>query len=222
LIVLFWAVYFVSTTKKSISALELKRKLGIKSYQTAWLLLHKIRKSMNDSNDIFLNSDVEVDETYIGGQYKGKTGRGSENKTLVAVALETDGSYIGKASFKQINHATKNELCNFVDSHVPKGSSVTTDGFKSYYSLKDNYDHIVNISFNDNDDKSLEKIHIIIGNLKTWLAGIFNRYPKKHIQSYLNEFVFRFNQRNNLNNIFSELLNNCIQSKTITYAELTG
>jgi len=75
LLTLFWAVYLVSTTKKSISALELKRKLGIKSYQTAWLLLHKIRKSMDSANTIIINSDVEVDETYVGGSAEGTRSR---------------------------------------------------------------------------------------------------------------------------------------------------
>jgi len=136
------------------------------------------------------------------------------------VALETDGDYIGKVVFQQVNNASNDELCTFVKEHVNKGVSVTTDGFKSYFSLKNDYEHIVNIR--NNKDKNLGNIHIIISNLKNWLKGIFNRYPVKHIQCYLNEFVFRFNLRFQLENIFNILLGNCINSKTITYAELSG
>lgn len=217
---LFWAVYLVSTTKKGISALELKRKLGFKSYQTAWLLLHKIRKSMDSAHTIVINANVEVDETYVGGSSEGTRGRGAAHKKLVAVALETNGSYIGNVVFQHVQNASNDQLCTFVKEHVNKGVSVTTDGFKSYFSLKNDYKHIVNIR--NNEDKNLRNIHIIISNLKSWLKGIFNRYPAKHIQCYLNEFVFRFNLRFQLENIFNILLGKCINSKTITYAELSG
>ena len=81
---LFWAVYLIATTKKGISAMELQRKLGLKSYRTAWTLLHKIRVDMATSQAFPLTGTVEVDETYIGGRRPGKRGRGAEGKSLVA------------------------------------------------------------------------------------------------------------------------------------------
>lgn len=222
LLVIFWSIYFISTTKKGISATELQKKLDIKSYNTAWLLLHKIRKSMKKYNKNVGLSDSEVDETYIGGAKEGTRGRGAENKELIAVALETDGTYIGNAAMKHINRATKVELKQFVKEHIIKGSNVVTDGFKSYISLENIYCHETKkMSDKDNKPKSLKNIHMIIGNLVVWLTGIFNRYPKKHTQKYLDEFIFRFNNRHNLNYIFNLLLKSCVCEETITFAELT-
>ena len=218
---LFWAVYLISTTKKGISALELQRKLGIKSYRTAWLLLHKIRKSMNSSNNILLSSDVQVDETYIGGSKEGPRGRGAKGKALVAAAVETDGTNIGKASLRLINRPSKNELCQFVKDHVKPGVTVTTDGFKSYQSLEKEYLHNPKIAANQkNTTDLLPKVHIIIANLKMWLRGIFNRYPTRNFQSYLDEFIFRFNRRWNIKEIFDILLTQCLKNSHITFAEL--
>ena len=90
--VLFMAVYLIATSKKGLSAMELRRKLGIQGYKTAWLLMHKIRTAMASSGKFLLNRMVEVDETYIGGHREGSRGRGAADKTLVAIAVETDGS----------------------------------------------------------------------------------------------------------------------------------
>jgi len=95
LLTLFWAVYLIATSKKGMSAMELKRKLGIKSYQTAWLLLHKIRSAMASSQMFPLTGDAEADETYVGGRRPGRRGRGAEGKIPVAAVVETNGKTMG-------------------------------------------------------------------------------------------------------------------------------
>ena len=67
--------------------MELKRKLGIRSYQTAWLQLHKIRSAMASSQMFPLTGDIEVDETFVGRRRPGKRGRGAEGKSLVTAAM---------------------------------------------------------------------------------------------------------------------------------------
>ena len=223
LVKIFWAVYLAATNKKGISALELQRKLGIRSYQTAWLLLQKIRKGMTSSGNFPLTDYVEVDETYIGAQSEGKRGRGAENKSPVAVAVETDGKNMGRAYLKCIDSHSKEELKPFVKECIAPGAKVTTDGLPSYNFLKEYYEHNqVVIKDPKKTGELLPKVHIVIANLKMWLRGTFNRYPEKHIQSYLNEFAFRFNRRWKIENIFDKLLYRCIQRSTITFAELTG
>ena len=104
--ILFMAVYLISTSKKGLSAMELRRKLGIKSYKTAWLLMHKIRAAMASSGKFFLTSIVEVDETYIGGHRKGPRGRGAEDKRLVAIAVEMVLQW-EEFTLKQLTHSRR-------------------------------------------------------------------------------------------------------------------
>jgi len=221
---LFWAVYLVATNKKGISALELQRKLDIRSYQTAWTLLHKIRSCMTSSGLFLLSGEVEVDETYIDGSRSGPTGRGADNKQLVAVAVEKLGKKMGRSYFQHIQHASKDELGAFVKEHVTKRSSVITDGFPSYKHLKDEYNLDQKKLYSPERARELlPNVHIVITNTKAWLRGTFNRYPApKHLKRYLNEFEFRFNRRWKLDNIFDKLLNRCLLTNNITYAELTG
>ena len=113
LVILFWAVYLIATTKKGLSALELQRKLGLKSYRTAWTLLHKIQSAMASSQAFPLTGTVEVDETYIGGRRPGKRGRGAEGKSLVAAVVETPGRFIGRAYLKTMERCL-NEFATIV------------------------------------------------------------------------------------------------------------
>lgn len=221
--ILFMAVYLIATSKKGLSAMELRRKLGINGYKTAWLLMQKIRTAMASSGKFLLTRMVEVDETYIGGHREGPRGRGAKDKTLVAIAVETNGSTMGRAYLKTINSLTMTELEQFVKDHVARATKVSTDGHKSYGSLNNDYVHIpVKNSKACSKSDVLPKVHIVVANLKMWLRGTYNCLPAKHLQRYLDEFVFRFNRRWNLENIFDKLLVRCINTNTITYAELTG
>ena len=221
--VLFMAVYLIATSKKGLSAMELRRKLGINGYKTAWLLMQKIRTAMASSGKFLLTRMVEIDETYIGGHREGPRGRGAKDKTLVAIAVETNGSTMGRAYLKTINSLTMTELEQFVKDHVARATKVSTDGHKSYGSLNNDYVHIpVKNSKACSKSDVLPKVHIVVANLKMWLRGTYNCLPAKHLQRYLDEFVFRFNRRWNLENIFDKLLVRCINTNTITYAELTG
>ena len=221
--VLFMAVYLIATSKKGLSAMELRRKLGISGYKTAWLLMQKIRTAMTSSGKFLLTRMVEIDETYIGGHREGPRGRGAKDKTLVAIAVETNGSTMGRAYLKTINSLTMTELEQFVKDHVARATKVRTDGHKSYGSLNNDYVHIpIKNSKACSKSDVLPKVHIVVANLKMWLRGTYNCLPAKHLQRYLDEFVFRFNRRWNLENIFDKLLVRCVNANTITYAELTG
>ncbi len=222
--VLFLAVYLIATNKKGISALELQRKLGLGSYKTAWLLLHKLRKAMRGPVFDHLAGMVEVDETYVGGSRHGIPGRGAENKEIVAVAIETDGKYMGRTCLKMVPNAKRESLEPFVYEAIVPGSTVKTDGLMSYIHLKDHYIHNrLPLNGKENANTMLPKVHIIITNLKAWMRGTFNRYPKaKHMNAYLKEFEYRFNKRWYPEGIFDDLIKTCTYEDTVTMAELTA
>ena len=203
--------------------MELRRKLGIGGYKTAWLLMHKIRTAMASSGSSLLSQMVEVDETYIGGHREGPRGRGASGKSLVAIAVETNGLTMGRAYLKTIDSFTMTDLRQFVHTHVSKGARVATDGLKSYNFLADNYLHMpAKTVVAKRKIDLLPKAHIVIANLKMWLRGTYNCLPAKHLQKYLDEFSFRFNRRWTLDSIFDSLLLRCMGTNAITYAELKG
>jgi transposase-like protein len=222
LVTLFWAVYLIATSKKGISAMELKRKLGINSYQTAWLLLHKIRSAMASSQLFPLTGDAEADETFIGGRRPGKRGRGAEGKIPVAAVVETDGKTMGRAYLETIDAATTEYLTSFISRNLSPGVKITTDGFLAYGFLSANFQHVPRVRSKKDDEDTLPKVHILVANLKMWLRGTYNCLPSKHLQHYLDEFIFRFNRRWKLESIFDKLLSRCITTPSFTYAELTG
>ncbi len=219
---LFLAVYLFATNKRGISALELQRKCGIHTYRTAWLLLHKLRKGMDSSGHFPLQGAVEVDETFIGPKRHGKTGRGAEGKTLVAVAVETQGKTMGRAYLEPIPNARKEALGQFVKDHVEPGSTLKTDGLASYKHLQKEYNHRpISLKDPEKTTECLPKVHLVITNAKAWMRGTLNRYPaKRYLERYLDEFAFRFNRRWKLETIFDKLLTRCLQTTTITLAEL--
>jgi transposase-like protein/ribosomal protein L37AE/L43A len=196
----FTAIWWVTTQKNGASATGLQQVLGLKSYKTAWAWLHKIRRAMVHPNRTKLSGIVEVDEAYIGGEeHGGKTGRGTENKTLVAVAVELcDKGKLGRARLAVIPDASKKSLQDFIKGNVEGGSTIISDGWKSYVSLSsEGYEHIVHVKRNvEDEDALLPNVHRIISLLKRWLLGTHQgAVSRGHLQAYLDEYVFRFNRR---------------------------
>lgn len=217
---LLWAIYLVATNKKGISGMELQRKLGISSYKTAWLLLHKIREAMSPKGFLKLKTEVEVDETYVGGHRSGKRGRGAEGKTLVAVAVESNGKTMGRIRLNTIPSTSHDDLVGFIGGQIAPGSVIRTDGLPSYGNIT-GYRHVPGKKSKDNPD-GLSRLHVVVANLKMWLRGTHNRFPAKHLQRYLDEFAFRFNRRWDVSCIFPTLVFRCLTTHTITYADLKG
>ena len=217
---LLWAIYLVATNKKGISGSELQRKLGISSYKTAWLLLQKIREAMSPKGILKLKTEVEVDETYVGGHRAGKRGRGAAGKTLVAVAVESNGKTMGRIRLNTIPSASQEDLVGFIGDQIAPGAVIRTDGLPSYGNIE-GYRHESRKKSKENPDV-LPRLHVVVANLKMWLRGTHNRFPDKHLQRYLNEFAFRFNRRWDVSSIFSILLFRCLTTHTVTYADLTA
>ena len=134
---LFTAIWWITTQKNGASAKGLQQVLGLGSYQTAWTWLHKIRTAMVNPNRTPLSDNVEVDETYIGGEEHGKRGRGAGNKSLVIIGVELLGekNQLGRVRMQVVSDASGKSLVDFIEANIKKGSTVITDGWSGYSSV---------------------------------------------------------------------------------------
>lgn len=220
----FWAAYLVTTHTPGMSALQFARQMDL-NYETAFQMLHKLRAAMVKEGQERLRGVVEVDETYIGGQRTGKGGRGAFGKVLVAGAIEVRGHEAGRIRLRVIRAASSDQLTGFVKATIEQGSTVTTDAWKSYASLRSaGYKHVPQLQ--GDKERAMEilpHIHIAFSNLKAWLLGTHHGSVKKqHMQAYLNEFTFRFNRRQTPMAAFQTVLGLIAERKGPTYEGLYG
>ena len=197
----FLAMYLVTSSKGGISAKELKRHLGFGSYQTAWTWLHKLRAAMMDPNRKPLSGEVEVDESYLGGNEEGVRGRETEKKAIIVCAVEKRGKAAGRVRLAIVADASGSVLKEFVAGKVVAGSVTHTDGWRGYSHLeRSGYQHLVHV-LNGAEGKvkaheALPWVHRVFSLLKRWIMGTHQgSASRKHLQAYLEEFTFRFNRR---------------------------
>ena len=195
----FRAMWWVTTQKNGASALGPQRVLGLKSYETAWTWMHKLRRAMVRPGRDLLNGRVEVDECYVGGLEEGLPGRLNLKKALVVDATQEDGPGIGRIRMRLIIDASAESLVPFVQDSVEGGSVIHTDGWAGYLPLEGNgYQHDVTILRGKKKTPSelMPRVHRVIGLLKPWLMGTHQgAVSHKHLDYYLDEFTFRFNRR---------------------------
>jgi hypothetical protein len=230
----FLAAFLMATHSNGISALQLKSQLGLGSYKTAWLLLAKLRIAMVAPDRDPLSGVVEVDETQIPYRRKdeppsGGQGRSPQGKILVAGAVEvTETGQPKRARLAVIEDASSRSLHAFLSESLVEGSTALTDGWRGYrgaegithepHTVGPMAAHIV-----------LPWTHRVFSNLKTWALGVYHGLRKKHLQRYLvceaprlrrDEFVFRFNRRQNRPAAFSRLLGIVTVKPPTTYKML--
>jgi transposase-like protein len=221
----FWAAYLVATHTPGLSAVQLQRQLGLARYETAWLMLHKLRCGMVRPGRESLSGPVEVDEAYLGGMVSGRPGgRTLGSKTLVAGAVEVRGEGSGRVRLQVIRNATADSLEAFVRCNVRPGAVVRTDGWTGYMHLAEaGYRHRRKVQgAPERAAIILPRIHRVFGNLQTWLRGTHHGVSGKHLQAYLDEFTFRFNRRQTPMAAFQTLLGIGAQQSGTTLAKLTA
>ena len=219
----FWAAYLVTTHTPGLSALQLQRQLGIKRYETAWTILHKLRRAMVRPGRDLLRDKVEVDETYVGGPEIGlRGGRQMGHKALVVAAVEVRGAGSGRVRLKVVPDATASSLSGFVKANVATGAIVMTDAWQGYAPLHSlGYRHRPRTQGGPRRaSKILPRVHRVFGNLQTWLRGTHHGVSAKHLQAYLDEFTFRFNRRHTPMAAFQTLLGLGSQQGATTYNQL--
>ena len=195
----FKAMWWFTTRKSGVNAINLQDLLGLGSYETAWSWLQKLRGCTVRQGREKLSGKVEADEFYIGGQESGgKRGRAAEHKCAVAIAVEKKGRKLGRVRLQVIDDCSQDSLHDFIDNTVQEKSNVVTDGWNGYCGLdKKGYQHDRELQKEFQDkDRVLPGAHLVISLVKRLILGTFQgRFHKKHLQRYLDEFVFRFNRR---------------------------
>jgi len=241
----FWGACLVSSMTPGMSAVQFQRQLGLTRYETAFQILHKLRAGMvrldrdRIGGNLSRNDHVEVDETYIGGRVYGKgSGPKPDDSVLVSAAVEVrqrpakkgdkpmrrGGRYAGRLRLEIVQGRSEKSLCGFVEQAVEPGAFVVTDGYRSYNSLTTRgYQHLPVAEGGDPEvaEEYLPIVHLVFSNLKSWLQGTHHgRVEPKHLQTYLNEFTFRFNRRFYPFNAFRSLLGIGTNGEGPTYAGL--
>ena len=226
LVIWFRAMWWVTTQKNGASALGLQRVLGLKSYETAWTWLHKLRRAMIRPGRDLLTGRVEVDESYLGGLEEGLRGRQAEEKALIIVAVEEDGKGIGRIRLRQIPDASAASLEGFLLESIVPGSLIHSDGWKGYSGvIAQGYLHEVTVIKGSKKTASelLPHVHRVISLLKRWLMGTHQgAVSHKHLDYYLDEFTFRFNRRKSKSRgkLFYRLAQQAVAVDPISYDQI--
>ena len=205
----------MTTDKRGVSALLLQRQRGLRRYETAWMMLHKFRRATVNAAREPLHGAVEVDDTWIGGSQAGLRGsrqlRG-RRAALVLVAVEKRGQTSGRIRMAVIPDFKATTLGGFIKEHVTPGSTIYTDGLKTFAGLEEaGYQHVPRTQPHRVDLRKGAKSVVpladrAIGNLQQWLVGTHHGVSRPQLQVYLDEFVFRHNRRKQPMAAFQTLL----------------
>lgn len=211
------AVYLIGESKKGISSNQLKRMLGV-SYKTAWYLSHRIREAMKDEAGDLLTGIIEADDTDFGPRGH-KRGRGSR-KTVVLGAVERGG----RVKMKVQDRVTKRNLHGFLRSAIADDAeAIYTDAFPAYGDLSDGNTRHGVINHSEGvcieADVHTQTIEGVWSLLKRSIIGSYHHLSVKHLDAYLDEMAFRYNNRENAY-LFRDTLKRLIGAGGMTYSEL--
>ncbi len=190
----FLAFYLVSQDKRGISAVQLEIQLGV-TYKTAWYMLKRIRGAMGQRDGTYqLSGTIEFDDAYFGGPVAGKKrGRGTEKaKVFVALSLDEHGHPL-YLKMQVTTNIKQSSVRKFARSAFAEGSVIHSDGYSSYIPALEGYTHQHKLY--DPSSGLLHWLHIVISNVKAFILGTYHGLPKSNLQSYLDEYCFRFNRR---------------------------
>jgi transposase len=212
----FYAMYLMGSTRCGISAKQVQRETGV-TYKTAWRMFHQIRKLLSEPNMRLEGSTVEVDETYFGGVRKygrGRPMRGDKKKTPIVGLVERGGRVIAKAA-PDVSGAT---LLGYVREYVMPSSTIYTDelpGYDAVRMIKDKYGN--SAGYIHRRIRHSAKVYVM-GDVHTntvegfWslikrgIGGVYHSVSQKYLQSYLDEYTFRYNRRHSGNMQFKAIL----------------
>jgi transposase len=205
----FYAMYLMSATRCGISAKQIQRECGV-TYKTAWRMFKQIRTLMQESISLE-GSTVEMDETYVGGRKRGgRPGRASgpaKEKAIVIGAVERGGKVVAIVS----NDVTKATLHSIAKEYILPESIIYTDYYPAYLGLDkiNGYQHRrINHSAGvyvegDTHTQTIEGFWSLV---KRGIGGVYHSVSKKYLQTYLNEYSFRYNRRMTNQPMFTSLL----------------
>jgi hypothetical protein len=237
----FAAAWYVTSQKHGVSALGLQRVLGLGSYQTAWAILHRLRRAMVRPDRERLSGVVEVDETYVGGRDTGtrrarrvarlnfKVPPLENTKSVVVIAVEVlEPKGFGRIRLRRVEAATEQNVLPFLCECIEPGSRVHTDGSWIYRSLHEHgyqRERTVILGAVDPAHVSMPAVHRVASLLKRWLLGTHQgSVQPSQLDYYLDEFTFRFNRRSARSRglLFYRLLAQAVVTEPVTYRAITA
>ena len=220
----FLAIWLMCESKKGISANQLKRTIRT-TYRTAWHLCHRIRKAMG--NDPFegptLFGIVEVDETMVGGKRRNVGSGSKEGKTWVAGAVQRDS---GQVRVERIPNIKRHTLHDFIHRTVKdEAEAIYTDELKSYMGIEDHDTRHETVSHSSEQwvfgEVHTNGIEGVWGLFKRSIVGTFHKMSVKHLDRYLEELEWRFNNRKNPH-IFPDTIKRIMHTEALTYKKLVA
>jgi transposase-like protein len=225
LVTWFLATFLLCEAKKGMSACQIQRSLGIKTYKTAWYLCHRIRAAMVEANRPKLGGVVEMDETYVGGRAHGKRGRGAANKEVIIGIRQRQG----ELRFFHAEDVRSGTLERYIRENISDDVEILmTDDLHQYRGAVQRAGH------HHKHRRIMHKLGIYVhGNvhtntvesafslLKRGVLGTWHRISAKHLQSYCNGMCFRFNNRKNPY-LFRDTVLKLIASPNVEYKTLTA
>jgi transposase len=208
----FYAMYLMASTRCGISAKQIQRETGV-TYKTAWRMFKQIRSLLSEPDMQLEGSTVEMDETYVGGRrhrkHQARRGRPSPNdpsKTCVIGAVEREGRVVAVVS----NDATKKTFHGVAKERILPESVIFTDEHHSYTGLAqmgythERINHTAGVYVLGNvHTNTIEGFWSLV---KRGIAGVYHNVSKKYLQTYLDEYSFRYNRRDRGNLIFNDVL----------------
>jgi transposase-like protein len=228
LVTWFLATMLLCEAKKGMSACQIQRSLGIKTYKTAWYLCHRIRKAMLETNKGKLDGVVELDETYVGGRAsrgQGYTGRYTPKQIVIGIRQRNGELRMFKA--KDVKSGT---LAQFIRENISEDVDIImTDDFASYpFAMEPagiprtrqqtiNHGGRVYVMGNVHTNTAESAFSL----LKRGVMGTWHKVSAKHLPAYLDEMCFRFNNRKNPY-LFRDTIVKLIASPNLEYKNLTA
>lgn len=228
----FLAMHLMTQAKNNVSALELKRHLGVR-YKTAWLMKHKLLQVMAEREDRrVLDGRIEIDDAYLGGEKPGKPGRGSENKISFVAAVQTTET--GKPICIRLDRIafTREALEAWANKALAASAQVISDGlhcFKAVAGEVASHTAIVTGSGRQAaTHPEFRRVNTVLSNLKTAISGTYHAFKfAKYAERYLAEVQYRFNRRFDLSVILVRLMRAAVLTRprpeqVIRLAEVRG
>ncbi|WP_419653174.1 IS1595 family transposase [Thiolapillus sp.] len=203
----FLAIYLLTQRKTSVSALQLKRDIGV-SYNTAWKMKHKLMQVMLErEKGKKLSGRIEIDDAYIGGERPGKPGRGAAHKAPFIAVAETEGEEHRpqRMQLRTVSGFRSAEIERYAKTSLEVGSIVVSDGLACFKAVEKAGCHHIPFASEGGrkgvEHPSFKWVNTLLGNVKNAITGTFHSVSLKHLPRYLAEFEYRFNRRYRLDDM---------------------